>query len=66
MFHAGRGCCAGHLERHEESLDALRRAVDLEPGNQAYVNDLGWSKVLPGVSRKPSDISVIRNIRIFA
>lgn len=48
MFHAGRGCCAGHLDRHEEALDASRRAVELEPGNQAYVNDLGWSQVLAG------------------
>lgn len=48
MFHAGSGCCAGHLQRHEEALDAARRALELEPGNQAYVNDLGWSQVLAG------------------
>ena len=48
MFHAGRSCCAGHLNRHEEALDASRRAVELEPGNQQYVNDLGWSQVLAG------------------
>lgn len=48
MFLAGRGCCAGHLDRHEEALDASRRAVELEPDNQAYVNDLGWSQVLAG------------------
>jgi Flp pilus assembly protein TadD len=46
MFHAGRSCCAGHLDRHEEALGASRRAIELEPGNQAYVNDLGWSQVL--------------------
>jgi len=48
MFHAGLGCCAGHLDRHEEALDSARRALELEPVNQAYVNDLGWSLVLAG------------------
>jgi Tfp pilus assembly protein PilF len=48
MFHAGLGCCAGHMDRHEEALGAARRALELEPGNQAYVNDLGWSLVLAG------------------
>jgi Flp pilus assembly protein TadD len=48
IFHAGRSCCAGHLDRHGEALDASRRALELEPDNQAYVNDLGWSLVLAG------------------
>jgi Flp pilus assembly protein TadD len=48
MFHAGLGCCAGHMDLYEEALDAARRTLELEPGNQAYVNDLGWSLVLAG------------------
>lgn len=48
MFHAGVGCCAGHMDRHEEALNAAHRTMELEPSNQAYVNDLGWSQVLAG------------------
>ena len=48
VFHQGIGCCAGHLGHHEEALAASRRALELEPENQAFVNDLGWSLVESG------------------
>jgi len=37
MFYAGLGCCAGHMDRHEEALDALEtleRAVALDPSDE--------------------------------
>jgi tetratricopeptide (TPR) repeat protein len=43
VFHQGIGCCAGHLGRHEEAIAASRAALALEPQNQKFVNDLGWS-----------------------
>jgi tetratricopeptide (TPR) repeat protein len=43
VLHQGRGCCAGHLGRHEEALAASRTALALDPDNQQFTNDLGWS-----------------------
>ena len=42
VFHQGVGCCAGHQNLHDEAIAASRRALELEPDNQKYVNDLGW------------------------
>jgi len=42
VFHQGVGCCASHQRLHEEAISASRRALDLEPDNQHFVNDLGW------------------------
>jgi Flp pilus assembly protein TadD len=42
VFHQGVGCCAAHLGRFEEALAASRRALEIEPENQKFVNDLGW------------------------
>jgi Flp pilus assembly protein TadD len=41
-FHQGAGCCAAHLGHLEEAVAASRRALEIEPGNQKFVNDLGW------------------------
>ena len=43
VLHQGRGCCAGHQELHDEAIEASKAALALEPDNQTYVNDLGWS-----------------------
>ena len=43
VFHQGRGCCAGHEGFHDEAVAASERALQLEPGNQKFVNDLGWA-----------------------
>jgi len=43
VMHQGRGCCAGHMGELEEAVAASRRALELEPDNQKFVNDLGWS-----------------------
>jgi len=43
VLHQGRGCCAGHQGLHDEAIDASRAALALEPDNQQFVNDLGWS-----------------------
>ena len=43
VFHQGIGCCAAHLGRLEEAVAASRRALEIEPENQKFVNDLGWS-----------------------
>ncbi len=43
VFHQGVACCAGHQGLHSEAIAASRRALALEPGNQRFMNDLGWS-----------------------
>ena len=48
VFHQGVGCCAGHGGLHEEAIAASRQALELEPGNQLFVNDLGWSLLEAG------------------
>lgn len=48
VFCQGLGCCAGHQGLHEVAIQASRRALELEPGNQQFVNDLGWSLLEAG------------------
>jgi Flp pilus assembly protein TadD len=48
VFQQGVGCCAGHEGFHEEAIAASRRAVELEPDSQRFVNDLGWSLLQAG------------------
>ncbi len=43
VLHQGLGCCAGHQGLHSEAISASRVALTLEPDNQKFVNDLGWS-----------------------
>jgi protein O-GlcNAc transferase len=43
VLHQGLGCCAGHQGLHGEAISASRAALALEPDNQEFVNDLGWS-----------------------
>jgi tetratricopeptide (TPR) repeat protein len=43
VLHQGLGCCAGHQGLHGEAISASRAALALEPDNQKFVNDLGWS-----------------------
>jgi tetratricopeptide (TPR) repeat protein len=52
VFHQGVGCCAGHLRRHDEAVAASRAALALEPRNQKFVNDLGWSLYQAGKAEK--------------
>jgi tetratricopeptide (TPR) repeat protein len=49
LFHQGVGCCAGHEGHHDEAIAASRAALALEPDNQKFVNDLGWSLHQAGV-----------------
>lgn len=44
----GIGYCAGHLGLHDEAISASELALQLEPENQKFVNDLGWSLLLAG------------------
>lgn len=48
VLHQGLGCCAGHVGLHEEAIAASRRALELEPDNQKFVNDLGYTLVEAG------------------
>jgi Flp pilus assembly protein TadD len=48
VLHQGLGCCAGHEGYHDEAVAASERALQLEPGSQKFVNDLGWSLLLAG------------------
>lgn len=43
VLHQGLGCCAGHQGFYSEAISASRVALTLEPDNQKFVNDLGWS-----------------------
>lgn len=43
VLHQGLSCCAGHQGLHKEAITASRAALALEPDNQKFVNDLGWS-----------------------
>ena len=75
-LYQGLGCCAGHEGRHQEAVAASERAVQLEPDNQKFVNDLGWSLLEAGrleeaekvlaqaVSMDPSDELARENLRI--
>ncbi len=76
VLHQGRGCCAGHEGLHEEAIEASRRALELEPDNQKYVNDLGWGLLEAGrvaeaeallrraVTMDPADKLARENLRI--
>ena len=78
VFHQGLGCCAGHEGRHVEAIAASREALELEPGNQKLVNDLGWSLYQAGrveeaipvleraVAMNPSDPLAAENLRLCA
>ena len=75
VFHQGLGCCAGHQGLHDKAVQASRRAAELDPANQEYVNDLGWSLLEAGnlieakstleraVAMNPSDELARENLR---
>jgi tetratricopeptide (TPR) repeat protein len=76
VLHEGLGCCAGHEGFHDEAIAASRRALDLEPDNPEFVNNLGWSLYEAGhlqeaetvlaraVSMDPSDELARENLRL--
>ena len=76
LLHEGLGCCAGHQGFHEEAVAASERALELEPGKQEFVNDLGWTLCEAGrfeeaermleraVSMDPSEKLARANLRI--
>jgi len=76
VFHQGIGCCAGHQGLHDEAIAASRAALTLEPENQQFVNDLGWTLYEAGcldearhaleraVAMDPSDALAAENLRI--
>ena len=47
-LHQGIGCCAGHEGLYEEAITTSQHAIDLEPENQEFVNDLGWTFIQAG------------------
>jgi tetratricopeptide (TPR) repeat protein len=76
VFHQGAGCCAGHRGLHHEAIEASKYALELDPGNQQFANDLGWSLFEAGrlqeaketleraVAMEPSDTLAQENLRI--
>jgi tetratricopeptide (TPR) repeat protein len=76
MFHQGVSCCAGHEGIHDQAISASEAALELDPENQKYVNDLGWSLFESGrlaeakqmltraVEMDPSDELARENLRI--
>ena len=77
VLHQGIGCCAGHQGLHEEAVAASRTACEIEPENQNFVNDLGWSLYQAGqleearqvleraVAMNPFDELAAENLLIF-
>ena len=45
VYHGGLGYCAGKNGRMEEAVTHARRALDLEPENAYFLNDLGYSLI---------------------
>jgi len=76
ILHQGIGCCAGHQGLYAEAVASSERALKLEPNNQGFMNDLGWSlfqaerltearQLLErAVSMDPSDDLARENLRI--
>jgi tetratricopeptide (TPR) repeat protein len=76
VLHQGLGCCAGHQGLHAEAVAASRTLVALEPDNQNFVNDLGWSLYQAGqlhearqvleraVAMNPADELATENLRM--
>jgi tetratricopeptide (TPR) repeat protein len=76
VLYQGIGCCAGHENCPDEAIAASERALQLEPDNQKFVNDLGWCLLLAGrieearrtleraVSMDPADELARENLRI--
>ncbi|HEY7615766.1 MAG TPA: tetratricopeptide repeat protein, partial [Terriglobales bacterium] len=44
----GLGYCASKAGLREDAVSASQRALELEPGNQKLVNDLGWALLQAG------------------
>ncbi len=75
VLHQGVGCCAGHEGQHDKAIAASKAALALDPENQKYVNDLGWSLFEAGllvearqvleraVAMDPSDDLACENLR---
>lgn len=76
ILYQGIGCCAGHEQCHEEAIEAFKRAMQLAPDNQKFVNDLGWCLLEAGrieeahstleraASMDPADELARENLRI--
>lgn len=76
VLYQGIGCCAGHERCHEEAIEAFKRAMQLAPDNQKFVNDLGWCLLEAGrieeahstleraASMDPADELARENLRI--
>jgi tetratricopeptide (TPR) repeat protein len=56
IFLQGLGCCAGHQGLHDEAVRASEQALAIEPGNQAFANDLGWALLQSGRLREAENM----------
>jgi len=56
VLYQGLGCCAGHEGLFDKALDASRRALDLEPANQKFTNDLGWTLFQAGQLQEAEEV----------
>ena len=78
VLHQGSGCCAGNQRLYDEALASSRTALDLDPENQKFTNDFGWSLYEAGrlteardgleraVAMDPSDELAAENLRLCA
>lgn len=78
VLHQGSGCSAGHQGLYDEAVVSSRTALDLDPENQKFTNDFGWSLYEAGrlteardvleraVAMDPSDELAAENLRLCA
>jgi Tfp pilus assembly protein PilF len=45
-FHQGVACCAGQEGLFDEALASSQKAIELDPQNAIYLNDMGWTLVM--------------------
>lgn len=76
VLHQGVSCCAGHEGQHNVAIASSEAALEHDPKNQEYVNDLGWSLFEAGflnrakqvleraVAMDPSDDLAVENLRL--
>jgi len=56
VFLQGLGCCAGHQGLHDEAVRPSEQALEIEPRNQAFANDLGWALLQSGRLREAENM----------
>ena len=56
LYHDGLSYCLSKLDKLDRALECVRRAVDLEPDNHIFLNNLGWFLVEIKIYDEAEDI----------